>query len=336
MTRYLILSALVILTGCAGIEHGANYQAYARRILATNSMDGEKILQIESNYDPSVHSYVHDFGKPNYLYIETMYELYFVYLSPVKCIRFKRPKLSNVGKVEILAEIPNDLLQRIPEFHPKTASSPEVTPPRAKDSWRSFGTGFAVGPKQIVTAHHIIRGNETIEVRFGLGDWYSVKLWKASLSTDVAILSSDIVFSEHLKLHRTTDTLQGDRVFTMGFPVVDILGREPKYTEGVISSLSGIGNDDCLLQITVPVQPGSSGGPLVREDGMVVGMVTSSVAVSNFLNITGTLPQNVNWAVKSQYIQAISEGTDIHDADKMDRQSILENVRNSVCQIRAK
>jgi len=97
----------------------------------------------------------------------------------------------------------------------------------------------------------------------------------------------------------------GDDVFTLGFPISDILGKEVKYSEGVINSLSGIQGDATFFQISVPIQPGNSGGPLVNQAGDVVGIVTATAAVEEFYKATGSLPQNVNWAVKAAYASLI-------------------------------
>lgn len=97
----------------------------------------------------------------------------------------------------------------------------------------------------------------------------------------------------------------GDPVFTIGFPVAPMLGSEPKFTDGSVSSLSGPGGEAMLMQISVPIQPGNSGGPLVSEAGDVVGIVSSTAAIQPFLAATGTLPQNVNWAVKSEYMRPL-------------------------------
>ena len=93
----------------------------------------------------------------------------------------------------------------------------------------------------------------------------------------------------------------GDDVFTLGFPISDLLGKEVKYTDGSISSLSGLKGDATFFQISVPIQPGNSGGPLVNEKGNVVGIVTATAAVEAFYQATGSMPQNVNWAVKGAY-----------------------------------
>lgn len=211
-----------------------------------------------------------------------------------------------------------------------------VSPDTDHGSWRTSGTGFSIGPRAIVTANHVVAGMSEIEVRFRDGEWTSVRVTKASASTDIALLSTDSARSAYLEVVQNPGTLQGERVFTMGFPLVGILGKEPKYTDGVVSSLSGIQDDDCLLQVTVPVQPGNSGGPLVREDGTLVGIVTSTAAVRAFLEVTGTLPQSVTWAVKSAYIAALSQSAAEDGRNFEDRRALLAHVRDSVCQIRAK
>ena len=83
--------------------------------------------------------------------------------------------------------------------------------------------------------------------------------------------------------------------------MVGLLGSEPKYTDGAVSALSGLRGEATLIQTTVPIQPGNSGGPLVTARGDVIGIITSSAAVRPFLASTGTLPQGVNWAVKADY-----------------------------------
>jgi S1-C subfamily serine protease len=199
----------------------------------------------------------------------------------------------------------------------------------------SSGSGFSVSASEIATAYHVVADSKSIEVRFGDGDWISAKLVKESESTDIAILEIDEERSNYLPPIVEHETLPGDRIFTMGFPAVEILGTEAKYTEGVVSSLSGLGNDSCLLQITVPIQPGSSGGPLVREDGVLVGMVTSTAAFLHFAAVTAALPQNVNWGVKADYISLLMT----EKAKKRttgDRRAILEVANDSVCRIRAK
>lgn len=122
-----------------------------------------------------------------------------------------------------------------------------------------------------------------------------------SFSTDLALLRIPYQTKNYLTFANPGSADIGDQVFTLGYPVSDILGKEVKYTDGSISFLSGLQGNATFFQISVPVQPGNSGGPLVNQDGNVVGVVTAVAAVAEFYRATGSLPQNVNWAVKGAY-----------------------------------
>lgn len=81
-----------------------------------------------------------------------------------------------------------------------------------------------------------------------------------------------------------------------------IQGTEQKATFGHVNSLSGLSDDVRLMQIDVPVQPGNSGGPLLDEHGRVIGVVNSILDPAAALKASGSLPQNVNYATKADYL----------------------------------
>jgi S1-C subfamily serine protease len=97
---------------------------------------------------------------------------------------------------------------------------------------------------------------------------------------------------------RNTSPGLGDSVFALGFPYSGVLGAGINFTGGLISSLSGIGNDSRYLQFTAAVQPGNSGGPLVDGNGLIVGVVSARLADIEMLKQSGSLPQNVNFAIR--------------------------------------
>ena len=68
--------------------------------------------------------------------------------------------------------------------------------------------------------------------------------------------------------------------------------------QGNVSSLAGLGDDARFFQITAPVQPGNSGGPLLDMSGSVSGIVNSKLDGMKVAAASGDIPQNVNFAIK--------------------------------------
>ena len=92
----------------------------------------------------------------------------------------------------------------------------------------------------------------------------------------------------------------GESVEAFGYPLADILATSGNFSLGNISALSGLGDDSRYLQISVPVQPGNSGGPLLDQHGNLVGIVSAKLnALNVMLQKEGDIPQNVNFALKA-------------------------------------
>ena len=188
----------------------------------------------------------------------------------------------------------------------------------------SFGTA--------VTNNHVIDGYSKIEVITASGSKSPATIIKSSNSLDIAVLGTGHQTPQFLTLAPNGSLALGQDVFTIGFPVTDILGDKPKYSEGTISALSGLNNDDSWIQMSTPIQPGNSGGPLVNEEGQVVGIVAATAAVENFFSITGSLPQNVNWAVKAEYtrplIPNVSENVQFDN-----KRATISHAEKSICRV---
>lgn len=203
------------------------------------------------------------------------------------------------------------------------------TPKHSQESTKSSGTGFAISKDSlIVTAYHVIKDAKSIKVYLANDSFVSARVLYGDPVNDLAVLKIETTTPNFLQIAPLRSIKTGDRVFTMGFPVSSILGKEAKYTEGVVSSLSGIKGASSLLQITVPVQPGNSGGALVNEIGEVVGIITSSAAILPFIEQSGTLPQNVNWAVKADYLRPLVELPESEQI-QFDREQLIEHVKKS-------
>jgi S1-C subfamily serine protease len=199
----------------------------------------------------------------------------------------------------------------------------------------SAGTCFAVAPDGLVlTAYHLIKDAHTVTVSFANGEELPAALDQVSANTDLALLRVRRPTPIYVSLSPLHNPKLGEPVFTLGFPAPSLLGAEPKYTEGTVSALSGPGNESTFLQISVPIQPGNSGGPLVNHRGEVVGVITATAAILPFLQHTGSLPQNVNFAVKAGYASLLFTPP-VSLPPATNRDDAIRRVRGALCTVKA-
>jgi S1-C subfamily serine protease len=178
--------------------------------------------------------------------------------------------------------------------------------PDAIDGVEATGSGFFVTEDGwFCTSYHVVENANKIIVQ-AKGGKFRAKLVKRDAANDLAILKVEGRFRA-LPVAASRAVQLGENVFTIGFPNVGLQGFEPKLTRGEVSSIAGIQDDPRHFQISVPVQPGNSGGPLVDMRGNVVGIVRMQMDDIKALKITGSLPQNINYAVKGSLLLSLLE-----------------------------
>jgi S1-C subfamily serine protease len=89
----------------------------------------------------------------------------------------------------------------------------------------------------------------------------------------------------------------GDRIAVFGFPLTEVLATSGNLTAGEVSATSGLGNNSSMFQVTAPIQPGSSGSPVLSLRGNVAGVISSTASTARLAQATGTLGQNLNFAI---------------------------------------
>ncbi|MES2187381.1 MAG: bifunctional trypsin-like peptidase domain-containing/SEL1-like repeat protein [Pseudomonadota bacterium] len=168
------------------------------------------------------------------------------------------------------------------------------------------GTGFFISQNgYIATNFHVIRNATAVRVRDSTGAVSSARVVLGDPANDLAVLQIDGGGYFPLPIRASSQVKKGTSVFAIGFPNPTLQGRESKVTEGIISSLSGFRGAPNSYQISVPIQPGNSGGPLVDPTGSVVGITSAGMTASAMLATAGVLPQNINYAVKSNYLMEL-------------------------------
>ena len=103
----------------------------------------------------------------------------------------------------------------------------------------------------------------------------------------------------------------GDSVVAVGFPYAGLLSTTSQVTTGTVTSLAGIADDTRYLQISAPIQPGNSGGPLLDAGGTVTGVIVATLNALTVAKATGSVPQNINFAIKSSTVRAFLDANSI-------------------------
>lgn len=166
------------------------------------------------------------------------------------------------------------------------------------------GTGFALNDGYIATNFHVVDGAKSISV-LGVKGVYNIEFGADVIATDkvndLAIIKiNDSRFSGFGAIPyrvKTSTSEVGEDIFVLGYPLTTTMGDEIKLTTGVISSKTGFQGDVSLYQISAPIQPGNSGGPLFDGNGNLIGIV----------NAKHQGAENVGYAIKTSYLRNLME-----------------------------
>jgi hypothetical protein len=168
------------------------------------------------------------------------------------------------------------------------------------------GTGFFISADGwLATNAHVLEGCSRVAIT-GRGD---AAEWKSDAVNDLAVVRSNGPPVSPLALRRAPPRL-GEDAATLGYPLSQVLSSSVKITTGNISALLGIADDTRYLQISVPVQPGNSGGPLVDRAGAVLGVTSAKLKASSTGDPT-VAPENVNFAIRGSVLEAFLQSRGI-------------------------
>jgi hypothetical protein len=196
------------------------------------------------------------------------------------------------------------------------------------------GTCFAVAPDGLLlTAWHVIEGARSIQVAREEGEAVPAEVVAGDPDHDLALLRVDAATPSYLPLAPAEGIRLGRRIFTLGYPARDLLGSEPKFSEGSVASTHGLGDEAGFFQMSVPIQPGSSGGPVVDFEARVLGVVNSTAGIEHFFDETGSLPQGVNWAARSDMAQALVGEPAPPPPPAASREDAIARVRAALCRV---
>ncbi len=197
---------------------------------------------------------------------------------------------------------------------PKADSSkkPEDTDPSRPDILlpASSGSGFAISSDgHIITNYHVVEVCQDVKVR-KQGKMFSTNIVTFDPRNDLALIKGDFSPSTVFPLSQGKAELLQD-IFVAGYPFGRKLSTSVKVTKGIVSSLTGIGNNFSNMQIDAALQPGNSGGPILDNKGNVIGVAVAKLDIAKILEDFGTIPENTNFGIKTSVLRNMLEGVDV-------------------------
>lgn len=169
--------------------------------------------------------------------------------------------------------------------------------------WAGNGSGIIISKAgHIITNHHVIEDADDVEVEFILNDEvqkFNAEIVQSDKVNDLAIIKIvDVNFDgvKELPYNFTTRSVDvATEIFVLGYPMaLTLMGKDIKFTDGKISSKTGLDGDITSYTISAPILPGNSGGPLFDTKGNLIGINSAGLARGGY--------ESVGYSIKTSYV----------------------------------
>jgi S1-C subfamily serine protease len=208
----------------------------------------------------------------------------------------------------------------------------EQTKKESANLQASSGTGFFITKTgHIITNNHVIDQCNLVNAYYN-GEMKQLKIIAIDRKNDLAILKGELKPTDSFAIAKE-DGILLEEIYVAGYPFGKNVSGSIKVTKGVISSLSGIGNNYSNIQIDASLQPGNSGGPIINKKGNVVGVAQSKLDYKIILEAYNTIPENTNFGIKSstlnQFLNSNKINTDTPRGSEMSIKDIGEKIEKA-------
>lgn len=194
-----------------------------------------------------------------------------------------------------------------PAGTPVAAAPATPAPAKQKDDADdsgSSGSGFYVGPGLVLTNAHVVEGCTAVTI--ALAGTHSLgNVLARDAGVDLALVQTTQPGPQAAQLR--IGVRLGEDVAAFGFPLSGVLASSGNFTRGTVTATAGLKDDTRRLQISAPVQPGNSGGPLLDESGAVVGVIVAKLDALKVAAAIDDIPQNINFAIKASVVARFLE-----------------------------
>ena len=206
----------------------------------------------------------------------------------------KRLEMTPAGRRVLALASPVPSARRTPVPPPAAsarrapASPPPPPPPARRGEWRSSGSGFLLrGTSHILTSDHVVQGAKRIRVSFPSGESYPGRVVASDANNNLALvlLQGMRPRSGGFSPNFGAQVQPGERVHALGYPLGTRLSRRPSIVSGAVSAATGLGDNIAQFRMTAPINEGNSGGPVVTDQGVLVGVASAGLVQSGVENV---------------------------------------------------
>ena len=183
------------------------------------------------------------------------------------------------------------------------------------------GSAFFVSASgHIITNNHVVEDTSITDISskcdtvnvFLKNQKYEAQIISQDSQNDLALLKiKDELIIKNFATFRSNGPILGEKITALGFPFGKSISSQIKLTSGNVSSLSGLGDEFTRMQIDAALQPGNSGGPIYDKSGNVIGVAVAKASIFFFLEAFGTLPENMNFGIKSSVVKTFLESNSV-------------------------
>lgn len=185
------------------------------------------------------------------------------------------------------------------------------------------GTGFLVSRNgHVLTNNHVVEGCRRLTFQIRGDVAVEAVPLATNATTDLALLKTSLT-SAPAVFRGPVSLRLGDELVVFGFPLLGDLSSQGNLTNGIVSALSGLNDDLSRLQMTAPIQPGNSGGPVINRAGHIVGVVVETANDEYFRQQRGTVVQNLNFAIHDSLARAFLDTNNVQYESASDASQIL-------------
>jgi S1-C subfamily serine protease len=212
-----------------------------------------------------------------------------------------------------------------------TFSKPDTSQKQSPSS----GSGVVFNKEgDVLSNEHVVNGCGKLSVVIG-GISHPASIVAKDSTNDIAVLRTSLKNNRYSSLRHSATIELGEQVMVLGYPLRGLLSEQMHATSGDVTALAGISGDSRFFQTSAPIQPGNSGGPVVDKSGSVVGLATAKLNALSVAKVTGDIPQNVNFGLKSavvlNFLDSVSASyTIISKGEKLEKTEIVKKVGPSV------